>query len=175
MKSILRLKRTLLGFFPLVLFLLTSCGPKIIPDEVEERIDREISFEEVKRDPQSYMGKRILVGGEIIETRNLKERTEIEILQKPLGSDRGPLFVDESKGRFLVVHPSFLDPTVFRSGRRITVVGVVEGSRSQNVGETAMVYPVLQDEHLHLWPLDSGRRNEPNFGISLGFGAIFGR
>jgi outer membrane lipoprotein len=135
-----------------------------------------VTFEEVKRNPETYRGKRILVGGEIIETRNLQGKTEIEILQKPLGNDRGPLPVDESEGRFLLIHSSFLDPSVFRSGRRVTAVGVVEGSRSQRIGEMEMVYPIFENEHIHLWPSGSGQHGaEPSFGISLGFGAIFSR
>jgi outer membrane lipoprotein len=152
-----------------------GCGSKVIPEEFDEKIDKKVTFEEVKRDPESFRGKRILVGGEIIETRNLQGKTEIEILQKPLGRDRGPLPVDESEGRFVLVHPSFLDPSVFRSGRRVTAVGVVEGSRSQKIGETELVYPILENEHIHLWPVGSGQRTEPTIGIGLGFGFGFGR
>lgn len=162
----------LILFFPLFL---AACGPKVIPKEVEEKIDKELTFDEVKRDPGAFKGKRILVGGEIIETRNLQGRTEIEILQKPLGRDRGPLPVDSSDGRFLLIHPAFLDPSVFRSGRRITAVGVVDGSRLQKIGENEMTYPVFENEHIYLWPVGSGQSSEPSFGISLGFGAVFGR
>ncbi len=159
-----------------LLFLsLTACGPKVIPKEFEEKLDKKVTFEEVKRNPETYRGKRILVGGEIIETRNLEGKTEIEILQKPLGRDRSPLPVDDSEGRFILIHPSFLDPSVFRSGRRVTAVGVVEGSRSQKIGEAERIYPIFENEHLHLWPVGTGRSHEPSFGISLGFGAIFSR
>lgn len=166
--------RNLLLFMMFSVFL-AACGPKVIPKEHEEKIDKKLTFAEVKRDPAAFKGKRILVGGEIIETRNLEGKTEIEILQKPLGRDRGPLQIDQSEGRFLLIHPSFLDPSVFGSGRRVTAVGVVEGSRSQKIGESEMVFPILENEHIHLWPVGSGQRNEPSFGISLGFGAIFGR
>jgi outer membrane lipoprotein len=175
------MKRLMIGrrvFLSLILILplfLAACGPKVIPKEMEERIDKQLTFDEVKRDPGAFKGKRILVGGEIIETRNLGGKTEIEILQKPLGRDREPLPVDSSDGRFLLVHPAFLDPSVFRSGRRVTAVGVVDGSRSQKIGETEMIYPIFENEHIHLWPVGSGRSSEPSFGISLGFGAIFGR
>ena len=154
---------------------LAACGPKVIPKEIEEKIDKSLTFEEVQKNPEAYKGKRILVGGEIIETRNLKDKTEIEVLQKPLGSDRGPLSVDESKGRFFLIHPAFLDPTVFRSGRRVTVVGVVEGSRVQNIGEAQKAYPTLESEHLYLWPTESRGSGEPSIGIGFGFGAIFSR
>ena len=168
-------RKILLSFFIILPLFLTACGPKVIPKEMEERIDKQVTFGDVRRDPGAFKGKRILVGGEIIDTRNLQGKTEIEILQKPLGPDREPLPVDASEGRFLLIHPAFLDPSVFRSGRRVTAVGVVEGSRSQRIGETEMIYPVLENEHIYLWPLGSGQSREPSFGISLGFGAVFGR
>lgn len=173
------MKRRMIGrktlFLVLILPLfLGACGPKVIPKEVEEKIDKQLSFDEVKRDPGAFKGKRVLVGGEIIETRNLQGKTEIEILQKPLGQDRGPLMADSSAGRFLLIHPAFLDPSVFRSGRRITAVGVVEGSRSQKIGESELIYPIFENEHVYLWPVGSGQSSEPSFGISLGFGAVFG-
>lgn len=164
---------------PAVLFLLLfssilfSCGPKVIPEDLERKVDKGISFREVKKNPESYKGRRMLVGGEIIEIRNLQNKTEIEILQKPLGRDRAPINVDESGGRFVLIHPAFLDPSVFRSGRRLTAVGLVEGGRSERVGEAEVVQPVLQSEHIHLWPPGEGGRSEPSIGIGLGFGFSF--
>ncbi|MFY9270114.1 MAG: Slp family lipoprotein [Candidatus Manganitrophaceae bacterium] len=154
--------------------LLVSCGPKVIPEVLEERIDRRLTFEEVKENPEAHLGRLILIGGEIIETRNFEDKTEIEVLQKPLGSDRAPIPIDESGGRFILIHPTFLDPVVFKSGRRITVVGVVQGKRMERIGQAEGVVPVLGDEHIYLWP--SGRyQKEPSINIGFGFGAIFGR
>lgn len=175
MKRILNLKLLAIFFLLLSSLLFSSCGPKVIPEDLERKVEKKISFGEVKKNPESYKGRRILVGGEIIEIRNLQDKTEIEILQKPLGRDRAPLNVDESDGRFVLIHPSFLDPSLFRSGRRITAVGLVEGSRTEQVGQAQMVEPVLQSEHIHLWPPGEGGRAEPSIGIGLGFGFGFSR
>ena len=156
-------------------FLFVSCGHRIIPKEMEDKVDWTLSFEAVKSDPNATLGKTILVGGEIIETHNKKETTEIEILQKPLGSDYRPLFVDESKGRFIYIHPTFLDPSIYKSGRKVTVVGTVEGARSQRVGEVEMAYPILAGNHLYLWPPYRPHSVEPSIGIGFGFGAVYSR
>lgn len=173
MKKKLDSKVSGLLFLLLCSLIFSSCGPKVIPEDLERKVEKEISFQEVKKNPESYKGRRILVGGEIIEIRNLQGKTEIEILQKPLGRDRAPMNVDESGGRFVLIHPSFLDPSVFRSGRRLTAVGLVEGGRSEQVGEAEMLQPVLQSEHIHLWPPGEGGRSEPSIGIGLGFGFSF--
>lgn len=173
MKIIINSKMRALFFLLFSSLIFSSCGPKVVPEDLERKIEKEISFNEVKKNPESYKGKRILVGGEIIEIRNLQDKTEIQILQKPLGRDRAPLNVDESDGRFVLIHPSFLDPSVFRSGRRLTAVGLVEGTRSEQVGGAQMVEPVLQSEHIHLWPPGEGGRSEPSIGIGFGFGFQF--
>ncbi|MFQ5780196.1 MAG: Slp family lipoprotein [Nitrospiria bacterium] len=162
-------------FVLIIMTLLASCGPKIIPDEIEAKIDKDLPFEEISRDPELHIGRTILVGGEIIETRNLKDGTEIEILQKPLSSDRAPLPVDESTGRFFLVAATFLDPEIFSSGRRVTVVGMVAGGRTQQIGGTERLYPVLEKEHIHLWPLGLVRPYDSSPRFHIGLGAIFSR
>lgn len=170
MRAILNLRAWVLLCLLLSFWTIASCGPRVIPEDLERKIDKGIQFEEVKKDPEAYKGRRMLVGGEIIEVRNLKDKTEIEVLQKPLGRDRAPLSVDESRGRFFLIHPSFLDPSVFGSGRRLTAVALVEGQRTERIGEAEMVYPVLQSEHIHLWPPGSGDQTGPSIGIGFGFG-----
>lgn len=162
-------------FVLIIMTLLASCGPKIIPDEIEVKIDKDLSFEEVSKDPEAYRGKTLLVGGEIIETRNLKEGTEIEILQKPLDAGYVPLPVDASAGRFFLSDPSFLDPAIYKSGRRVTIVGVVKGGRSRHVGGAERLYPVLEKEYIRLWPLGMGRPYDSSPRFHIGLGAIFSK
>ncbi len=165
-------------FYPFILIVITllaSCGPKIIPDEISVRIDKDLSFEEVTKDPEAYRGKTLLLGGEIIETRNLKEGTEIEILQKPLDTGYAPLPVDVSAGRFFLSDPSFLDPAIYKSGRRVTIVGVVKGGRSRQVGGAVRFDLVLEKEYIRLWPLGRGRPYDASPTFHFGLGAIFSR
>ena len=152
---------------------LAACVPKIIPDNVMEKVDASLTYAVVARDPEAHRGKVVILGGEIIEIRNLKEGTEIEVLQKPLGAGRAPRFVDTSEGRFFVTSPTFLDPAVYRPGRRVTVVGKVLGSRLRKVGDVERSYPLLEKDHLTLWPREAYPPASPR--LSFGVGAIFSR
>jgi len=142
-------RSSLLGLLTL-LILLGGCA--VVPWELRKEIDRSISFQELKENPDAYVGRRVLLGGEIIEAKNLKEQTELQILQKPLGSGDLPVETDESEGRFLVYHSGYLDPAVYRSGRYVTVVGEVMGEKSLRIGEADYRYPVMTSKFLHLWP-----------------------
>ncbi len=157
----------------LILFLLTSCSPKIIPDEIDAKIDKTLSYKEIEKNPEKYLGKRVLLGGEIIETHVTQGGSEIEILQKPLNSGRAPRFTDESLGRFFISATTFLDPVIYKSGRRITVVGIVKGSKTRQIGDAKRIYPLLGKEYLHLWAPGSRSPEDGNPRISIGFGAIF--
>ncbi len=156
----------------LISLLLASCGPKLIPDEIEAHIDPTLSFEEIIENPETHLGKKILLGGEIIETHIYEKGSEIEILQKPLDSGRAPRYTDVSLGRFFLADSTFLDPAIFKSGRRITIVGVVKGMKSKQIGEGERRYPLLEKEFLHLWSPNRGPSDSaPHF--SIGVGAIF--
>lgn len=159
--------------FCFITLLLVSCGPKIIPDEIAATIDKNLSFEEILKNPEVHLGKTVLLGGEIIETHVFEKGTEIELLQKPLGPGRAPRFTDQSLGRFFVSDTTFLDPVIFKSGRRMTVVAVLKGSKSRQIGATKHSYPLLEKTHFYLWPPQSGTASDGTPRISFGFGAIF--
>jgi outer membrane lipoprotein len=129
---------------------LQACS--VIPREVRKEVDGTLSFRELKEDPEAHAGKKVALGGEIVETRNFPDESLIEVLQKRLRAGDVPEETDESEGRFLVSHPGYLDPAIYRSGRYVTVVGEVRGSRTLRIGEADYRYPVLSSIFLYLWP-----------------------
>jgi len=134
-----------------LLLLVASCGPKVLD---EGNIDRHLTFEVVKVDPDAHKGKRMIVGGEIVAVRNLKDATEIDVLEKPLAADRSPQRLDLSRGRFVLLTPSFLDPEIFKVGRRLTATATVAGRRTQKIGESELAVPLFEAPTIHLWPLE---------------------
>jgi outer membrane lipoprotein len=101
----------------------------------------------------TYQGQLVLMGGEIIETRNLERETVIEVLQKPLSqSSERPVQRPEYHGRFWVRYDAFKDPYVFGKGREITVAGIVVGKEVSKIGRRDYTYLVLENKETHLWP-----------------------
>jgi starvation-inducible outer membrane lipoprotein len=164
----LRPRAGAIGF--LLLVLVAGCAPRLIPEELEREIDPALSLEQVRKDVDAQLGKRILLGGEIIEVRPREGKTEIEFLEKPLDDRQVPLPVDASAGKFILIHPGSPDPSLFRSGRRATVVGKVAGSRTVE-GSTI---PLLDELFIRVWP-PQGVAPESRFSIGIGFGAVIGR
>jgi starvation-inducible outer membrane lipoprotein len=61
-----------------------SSSPVGIPEALEPQIDNNLTFKEVLTSPESYKGRLILLGGEILKAKRLKKWTQIELLQLPL-------------------------------------------------------------------------------------------
>ena len=144
------LKAFSLGFL-VPLFLLGGCA-SVVPRELRKEVDRSISFEEIKMNPDAYLGRMVLLGGEIIETENLPDETQLEMLQKPLGDEDMPVDTGGSEGRFLISYAGYLDPAVYSGGRYVTAVGEVLGSKSLKIGEAEYQAPIISGKFLHLWP-----------------------
>jgi outer membrane lipoprotein len=152
---------------------LAACAPVISKDVLKE-VDATVRFDMLLGNPDQYVGRTVLLGGEIIETQPVPEKTLIMVLQRPLVSRDKPSREGTSEGRFIVSSPGFLDPAIYRTGRQITVAGEVTGKEVRPLGKIDYTYPVIERKELHLWPLDE-RAQEPRlqFGIGIGIGKTF--
>ncbi|HSQ50796.1 MAG TPA: Slp family lipoprotein [Nitrospiraceae bacterium] len=136
------------------LLLVACAGVPIVPPDLEDKIDKEASFSQVKASPLSYTGRLIVVGGVVLTARPSKQDgTRIEILELPLDHDYEPRGrLTDSRGRFLAFHKEFLDPATIPMGTRMTVVGEVTGSLTLPVDEIDYVYPTLAIKAVTVWP-----------------------
>jgi outer membrane lipoprotein len=151
-----------------MLMMLASCSPPF-PREVLDRVDRTVTYENFRMEPERFTGRFLMFGGIIVNTRNMKDGTHLEVLQQPLDSGGRPEEGDETGGRFLIITPQFLDTAVFHRGRAVTVVGEGDGEEMQPLGQIEYTYPVIRAKALHLWPPPSGPRFSIGIGVYHGF------
>jgi len=136
--------------FPFFIFTL-GCA-HVISNDLRANVDLSLTFTQVYQDPNAYKGKFVMWGGEIIKTLNQKDgTTEIEVLQRPLNWRGEPKVTHVSEGRFLVFVEKYLDPYIFRRGRKITVAGEIKGEKIKPVGEMDYRYPLLLSKEFYLW------------------------
>jgi outer membrane lipoprotein len=122
------------------------------PTEVMRTVDTHVTAEALRSDPAAYRGARVIVGGEILATQPRPGQTEIELLARRLRGDDSPEQSDRSPGRLLLRTPDFLDPAVYAPGRRVSVIGTVNGVEERKIGEIPYRYPVITVERIRLWP-----------------------
>ncbi|MCK9418902.1 MAG: Slp family lipoprotein [Nitrospirae bacterium] len=129
-------------------------------------MNRNVSFQELKKEPEKFKGTWVMLGGMIITSKNTKEGTLLEILQKPLDTDGRPLETDSTEGRFLVQSDTFLDSAVYHEGRPITVVAEAFGLKELPLDDIRYQYPLLIVKDLHLWGPSQGPRFFFGIGVS---------
>jgi outer membrane lipoprotein len=144
---------------------------------MEPLVDRMVSFRDVQASPESYKGRVLVLGGEVLKAKRLHDSTQIELLQLPLkDGDEPSLDRQQSQGRFLALQQEFLDPATMVKGTRVTIVGEVSGVKTDRLDDVEYRYPTLIVKHLHVWPVQSYGQRQPgsSIGIFGGMGASGG-
>ncbi len=123
---------------------------------MEPLVDRTVSFRDVLTSPEFYKGRVLVLGGEVLKAKRLRDRTQVELLQLPLEDGEEPTFDrQQSQGRFLALQQEFLDPATLVEGTRVTIVGEVSGAKTDRLDDVEYQYPTLIVKHLHVWPIGS--------------------
>ena len=145
--------------------LLTGCASTPLFDT--STVVKSLTPQSVIAEPSDSRGKTALWGGTILDTRNLKDSTRIEVLAYPLDSSHRPILSSKPLGRFFIHQQGYLEPATFSQGQLLSVMGSVSESQSGNVGKSAYTYPVINAQQLHLW---SPETSQSRIGFSFGLG-----
>ncbi|MEW6215125.1 MAG: Slp family lipoprotein [Nitrospirota bacterium] len=147
-------------FLLLIIILLISGCAHAISQEVRHQ-SVELSPEVILKDPDTYKGKMVRLGGMIISSKNTDEGTYIEVLQKPLDYRGRPEDTDISFGRFLILYEGYLDTAIYSMGKDVTVAGEVLGRQIRPIGEIQYPYLLLKSKEIKLF--------EPRYGLPIRF------
>ncbi len=101
-----------------------------------------------------------------MDTRNLKDATQIEVLTYTLNSLFRPQLDRPAGARILVRQPGFLEPANYARGRKITLLGTLSNVTPGRIGEADYRYPVVPAEQLRLWSY-TDTRTRFSFGLGI--------
>ncbi len=154
------LRDTLSVLILFALFILAaSCS--VISKDLRRTVREDLGFRALLEHPERYKGSTVLLGGYILETRNLPEITELVVLQAPLSFRDEPGPKDASEGRFIALHNGFLDPEIFSENRKVTVAGILTGIQTETVNNHPHPHLVIKSRETYLWPEFEGYRYYP--------------
>jgi outer membrane lipoprotein len=158
----LTLALTLLG-------LITLAGCASSP-KVASNVDRSLTPKEAATTPGDV--RRLQWGGVIIDTQNLADTTELQILAYPLESSGRPDVEASPQGRFIAQQAGYLETADYAKGRQVTVTGNFSQVRTGEVGASPYEFPLLVADEIVLWPKQQTRKTKPrvNFGFGVGSG-----
>lgn len=153
-----------------VLFaLLSACAST--PKFDTTGVDRSLTPSGAVSGIDTAVGRRVQWGGVIVATRNLRDRTQLEVLSYPLERAGEPDTTAQPHGRFLLIRDGYLEPVDYAPGRTVTAVGAITEIELGTVGEAEYRYPVLNASQLHLWSKPTEYRN-PRSNVQFGIGVI---
>ncbi len=130
--------------------LINGCSYAVSRDLVAQS-DKSLTLQQIQAEPERFAGKTVILGGEIIELRAVKQGTLIEVLEKPLDIWGKPKRTFRSGGRFLLLHSRALDPVVYAPGREITAAAQVKGTVEKGLAGEGVDHPLLVIRELKLW------------------------
>ncbi len=155
-----------LASISLLFSLLAGCATT--PDFDTTQVDKTLTPQSVIAEPDLSYGKIALWGGIILNTLNLENTTQIEILAYPLNTSYKPSQENQPLGRFIIQHKDYLEPATYAQGRLITVLGSISDNQNGKVGESTYIYPVINAQQIHLWSLyDDENRTSFHLGIGI--------
>jgi outer membrane lipoprotein len=137
-------------FCALTVSLLAGCTYPI-SQELREEARPGLTFSMVLKDPTVNIGSIVIWGGRIIENQTGPEGTDLTILDMPLSNWERPENEEQSRGRFIARSAKFLDPELYRRGRKVTVAGEIVGKETKKLGSLNYTYPVVKVKEIHLW------------------------
>jgi outer membrane lipoprotein len=159
-----------------IVYLVYGCGPQVIPKELEGKVDRNVSYLQLKESPEKYIGRLVVLGGEVLAAKRGNDSTRIEVLQIPLDSSLEPVQDrTASQGRFLGVQKEFLDPATVPPGTLVTIIGEVVGTTTLPIDDIQYTYPTVAVRHLKVWERKPpGAYGRPPVSIGIGGGVGIG-
>jgi outer membrane lipoprotein len=160
----------LLSFYA---FVAVDCAHPI-SRELRKEVHKDLTFPMVLEKPMAYVGSTVIWGGEIIKTTILKDATEILVLEIPLDYWGKPQSAGASRGRFIARSSQFLDPALYKEGKKITVAGEVTGKKTRPLGETEYTYPVVRAREVNLWESTRYRPYYDDYYGGPHFGGFYG-
>lgn len=133
----------------------------VISKDILQEVNTEITFAELRKTPQAYLGKVVLLGGVIVKTVNKKDGTLLEVYQTEIDRRGRPIQLDISGGRFLAHYKGLLESEIYRKGREVTIAGMVQGEQIMRLGEVDYHYPYLIGKDIYLWKEEQPPKYEP--------------
>lgn len=124
----------------------------VVPEALRGAVDRRLTYAQLAQAPESYRGRLVLVGGEVMRVGPAGPDLELTLAERPLSPvDESPLLGLASRGDLVVQVPGGARAAL-REGDVLTVVGVVLGREAGNDAESV---PRLEARHLQVWPAGS--------------------
>lgn len=151
-----------------ILFLLISlfgiiggCA-HVMSDSGLKLANRSVPYAEIKKNPEQFAGKVVLVGGVIVGIKTGGDVIMLEVSQLELFNNGVPDEFSHSQGRFLALSSELLDPAIYRPGKFVTIIGEIKGKKIMPILGADYPYPLISVKELRLFRASEPFATYPN-------------
>jgi outer membrane lipoprotein len=137
----------------------------VLSTQVRQQADRSITFGHLRTMPEAYIGRTVILGGDIVRVWNVPGATWLDVVQRPLDAADQPILTARSEGRFVVRCDRYLNPLLYTAGRVVTIAGRVLGTHTDTLGEHVEVSPLLTCVDIYLWPQATVTEGHPSLWL----------
>jgi starvation-inducible outer membrane lipoprotein len=145
----------------------TACSPAVFAPETLEGVDPHFDFTRWRLVPNQAVGKKVQLGGRIIQSQAKGDSVTIVVAQLPIVHHPayGPNDAGKNGGEFAITYQGKVEPAFLQRGNRIMVVGLTRASTLVAVDDLQKSLPAVQATCIHLWKT-GGRdiADFPNYG-----------
>jgi outer membrane lipoprotein len=145
---------TMLAGLSLLVICVGCAGYQVVPERLQGQINHELTFTQLRENPEVYKGELVVVGGEVLSIDRRQDQTRIEVLQLPLSDDFLPANRrTKTQGRFVALSGGKdpLDPAILQPGVAITIVGEIIGSTTIQIDNDEKQGPIFGIKDLTIW------------------------
>lgn len=148
MKSITR------GILILTCLAFGACASNtVFPPEAVDGVDPNFDFTRWRMLPNQAEGKKIQLGGRIIQSETKGDAITIVAAQLPIVEHPayGPRDTGKSKGEFAITYSGRIDSSFLQPGNRVMVVGATQAPKVVSVDDLPKSLPTVMAKCIHLW------------------------
>lgn len=110
-----------------------------------------VPFNTMIAEADSRVGESVTLGGYIINSQVAGDKTNITVMQAPLGRNTKPLSRDKSEGRFFVSYEGRFNPSDYSPEEGLTVSGKIAGIARETVEDCPSPCLKIESSKIRVW------------------------
>lgn len=142
----------------------SACTPyQVFPPTVIEGVDANFDFTSWRMAPNAKTGRKIQLGGRIIQAEAKDGGIIIVVAQLPIVEHPayGPKDTGKRSGEFVIFYQGKIDQNSLQPGNRMIVVGTTQNTKVVTVDDIQRSLPSVVARCLHIW--NTGGRDIADF------------
>jgi starvation-inducible outer membrane lipoprotein len=133
---------------------LNACATQgVFPLKVMNGVDSNFDFARWHKMPNEVEGKKVQLGGRIVQSQASGEIVTIVVAQLPIVDHPayGPKDNGKNNGEFVITYQGPIETSILQPGNRVMVVGVTQPSKVVTVDDLTRSFPIVAAQCLHVW------------------------